>query len=255
MLFEFLSFKEVFKIKALILAAGYATRLYPLTKDKPKHLIEVGNKTILERVLRKIEKSSRIDEVFIVTNNKFHGVFENYLNNFECSKKITLVNDNTFSNDDRLGAVGDINHVIEKHKINSDLMVIAGDNLFGFEIDNFVNFFLEKKSNVVAFSNLGSFNAVRGKFGVGILENDRIVAFEEKPQNPRSTLASTACYVFNKESIGDIQELNGKGVDNLGLLIGHLMDKNSVHGFVFEEHWFDIGSFESLEDAREEYRL
>ena len=121
-------------MKAVVLAAGYATRLYPLTKDQPKPLLEVAGKPIAEHIIRKIEEVDEVDEIFIVTNNKFSEHFSKWVNSFSSSKKITVVNDQTMSNEDRLGSLGDIQFVIEKHNVEDDILVVAGDNLFEFSL-------------------------------------------------------------------------------------------------------------------------
>ena len=133
-------------MKAIILAAGYATRLYPLTLNKPKPLLEVAAKPIIEHILFKIEKIKEINNIFIVTNNKFYAKFASWLAVYESKKKIKIINDKTSSNEDRLGAVGDIKFVLEQEKLNDDVMIIAGDNLFEFSLSGPVKIFKEKKN-------------------------------------------------------------------------------------------------------------
>jgi glucose-1-phosphate thymidylyltransferase len=240
----------VIKIKALLLAAGYATRLYPLTKDTPKPLLQVGNKKIIDHIIDKINNISEIDEIFVVTNNKFYHHFLDWA--FQNgNQKLRIINDGTFTNEDRLGAVGDINFVVKLEEINEDLLVIAGDNLFGFELNNFVNFFKEKNSSIVAFYDLKDKELVKGKFGVGLINNEKVINFEEKPIEPKSALAATACYLFKKEDINFAQELidEGKG-DCPGNLPAKLVEKSILHGYVFTNYWFDIGSHDGLDQAR-----
>ena len=138
--------------------------------------------------------------------------------------------------------------------IKDDLLVIAGDNLFGFALPELVHFFQQKNSSVVAFHDLKNLEKVKGKYGVGILEGSRIIDFEEKPSEPKSALASTACYLFKKQDLSCIGTLaKTKKADAPGNLIKYLAKNSEVHGFVFHQHWFDIGSFESLEEAKKEY--
>jgi len=241
-------------MKALILAAGYATRLYPLTKDQPKPLIKVGDKTIVEHILAKIEKIDEIDEIFLVTNNKFYQHFVDWHDNYQSNKNIKIINDGTLSNEDRLGAVGDLNFVLKKENIKDDLLLIAGDNLFGFSLRDFINFNKDKKTSIVAFYDLKDLMKVKGKYGVGILNGSKVIDFEEKPLVPRSSLASTACYLFSRDDLNLVDVLiNEKSADNPGDLIKYLTERSEVHGFVFDEHWFDVGSFESLDIARKKY--
>ena len=162
----------------------------------------------------------------------------------------------TQTNEDRLGAVGDINFVIKQENIDEDLLVIAGDNLFGFEMNHFVNFFKEKESSTVAFYDLKDKELVKEKFGVGLVDNEnlKVISFEEKPLDPKSSLAATACYLFKREDLNFTQELidEGKG-DCPGNLPAKLVEKSNLHGFVFTQHWFDIGSHQGLEEARKHY--
>jgi glucose-1-phosphate thymidylyltransferase len=241
-------------MKALILAAGYATRLYPLTKDTPKPLLEVSGKPIINYIVDKIATIPNVDGIYVVTNNKFHTHFQAWANNLNCSKPITIVNDQTTSNDDRLGAIGDIDFVVKQENINEDLLVIAGDNLFGFALQNFVDFFHQKANSIVAFHNLQDLEKVRGRYGVAILDNTKVIDFEEKPREPKSTLAATACYLFNQQDLQKVDSfLREEKADAPGNLVRYLAKNSEVHGFVFTEHWFDVGTLPSLEEARQAY--
>ncbi len=239
----------------LILAAGYATRLYPLTKNTPKPLLKVGDKTIVEHILSKLGTVKNLDQAYVVTNDKFYPSFNTWAKTAKTPFKLKILNDGTTSNEDRLGAIGDIHFVVGKEKINDDILVIAGDNLFGFSLANFVEFFNNKKSSIVAFHDLKDNEKVKGKYGVGILQGSKVVDFEEKPANPKSSLASTACYLFRKEDLPYIADLAKSGkADAPGNLIKYLAKNSEVHGFVFSEHWFDVGTFESLEEAKKVYK-
>jgi len=243
-------------MQALILAAGYATRLYPLTENTPKPLLKVGHKAIIEHILDQLEKVAGITQANVVTNDKFHLAFANWAKTIKSSLKIRIINDNTKNNEDRLGAVGDIQFVLEKENITDDLLVIAGDNLFGFDLADFVRFFENKNAPVVAFHDLKDKNKVKGKYGVGIVQGSKLINFEEKPLNPKSSLASTFCYLFPKNLLSRIGSYAKEGkLDNGGDLIRWLVNTNEIHAFVFDEHWFDVGSFESLEEAQKVYRI
>ena len=240
------------KIKAIVLCAGYATRLYPLTENQPKPLLCVGDKPIVEHIVDKISKIEEIDEIFVVTNHKFHPMFQNWLRNCNYKKKIKIINDGTLKNEDRLGAVGDLGFVIKEESLNEDVLMIAGDNLFGFSLREFLKYFKEKDSSVLAFCDLKQKEKVANRLGVGILNEDhQVINFEEKPAHPQSTLAATCCYIFSQKDIRKISEYIQKNEkwDNPGDLAKWLADRSNLHGFVFTEHWFDIGSFEGLEEA------
>ncbi|MBI2666094.1 nucleotidyltransferase family protein [Candidatus Woesearchaeota archaeon] len=266
-------------MKSLILAAGYATRLYPLTENQPKPLLEVGGKAILQHTLEKISQIPEINEIFIVTNHRFYDHFRIWLNAYDAPltsvtslpayeknispqdskkktflQKITLIDDGTLNNNDRLGAVGDIHFTIKEQEINEDILVIAGDNLFGFSLEKFLQFAKKTNASVVALHDLKDIEKVKKKYGVATVEATKIIHFEEKPALPKSALASTACYFFKKEDLLQVEKAIQQGkADNPGDLIKWLVQISEVHGFVFKEHWFDVGSFESLNDAKAEY--
>lgn len=239
-------------MKAIILVAGYATRLYPLTLSQPKSLLKVGNKRMVEHIIFKIEQLKEVDEVFIVSNQKFYDDFFKWSQRYKSRKPIKIINDNTTSNQDRLGAVGDINFVVQEEKIEDDILVIAGDNLFDFSLVDFYNFYKEKDSCVVAIYDIIDKEQAASKLGVVQLdENSKIIDFEEKPANPKTSLISTACYVFKKKDVNLLSKCMDESValDNLGDFITWLINKKDVYGFVFKERWFDIGSHEQLQEV------
>jgi glucose-1-phosphate thymidylyltransferase len=243
-------------MKVIILAAGYATRLYPLTLDTPKPLLQVGGKAILEHILEKIKEIKSVSKIFVVTNDKFYDHFRKWKKEFTFSVPISILNDGTKTNEDRLGAVGDIDFVLQKENIDEDTLIIAGDNLFGFSLVSFVDYFEQAgKNSVVAFRDVGNIEKVRGKFGVALVNAEsKIIDFEEKPMMPKSSLASTACYLFSKDDLHMIPALRANGkADNPGDLIKWLVDNSVVKGFMFTEHWFDVGTLELLKEADEMY--
>ena|SRR3989344_1730280 len=241
------------KIKALILAAGYGTRLYPLTLNKAKPLIQVGKKTIIDHLLEGLNTISDIDTIYVVTNNKFFKDLKEWAQQAN-NPKIMVLNDGTLDNEDRLGSIGDINFVIQKENLNDDLLVIAGDNLFGFKLRDFVNFFKEKNTSILAFRDLQDIEKVKKRFGVGILKGDKVMDMEEKPEKPKSSLAATACYLFKAEDLQFVGKLvKENNSDAPGNLTVRIVRDSVLHAFVFEEHWFDIGSHENLTEARKIY--
>ncbi|HLC97536.1 MAG TPA: nucleotidyltransferase family protein [Candidatus Nanoarchaeia archaeon] len=242
-------------MKALILAAGYATRLYPLTKDTPKPLLLVAGKPLLEYILEKLEDVGEIEEITIVTNARFYGHFRRWLDTSRYSKKITLLNDGTRSNEDRLGAVGDIQFVLQRETVEEDLLVIAGDNLFGFSLRDFVHFYTENNgvSSVVLYDRQDK-EAIKGRYGVAVLNDGRIIDFEEKPQLPKSTLTSTACYLFNQKDLQLVSQALRQGkADNPGDFVRFLVQQSCMNGFVTNEPCFDVGTLVSLQEAEELY--
>lgn len=245
-------------MKALILAAGYATRLYPLTQNQAKPLLPVAGKPILNYILESLEKINSLDEIFIVTNAKFAPAFEAWASNTPSDKPIQVVNDGTTSDADKLGAIGDIHFVIEREKIKGPLLIVAGDNLYDTDLRDFVDFFESKgRYPCIAYYDIRHFEAAR-RFG--IVEVDRngcVTRFEEKPAQPRTTLAAAGLYLFPKEKIGLIGAYikERRNLDAPGFYISWLVKKDKVYAFPLKGKWYDIGDFGSYEKANEELKI
>ena len=231
-------------MKAMILAAGYATRLYPLTEKTAKPLLIVQGKSIINYILEKLNQCEEIKDIYVVTNNKFSPDFVMWQKTAKTQKKITVINDKTAENGKRLGAIGDIHFVITQQHIQEDLLVIAGDNLFSFEIKDLLHFYKEKKATIVAVYDTKDKYRISNRFGcVAVDKNNKIIDFEEKPMHPKSTLAATACYVFPKEDLHFIEEvLKEKHFDRPGDLIKFIAQKKAVYGYQFAGYWFDVGT-------------
>lgn len=230
-------------MKSLILCAGYATRLYPLTKDKPKPLLPIGKRPMIEYILGRVEEVEEIDKVYIVTNGRFSGHFRRWSQDYQGKKQLKIVDDRTFSDDEKLGAIGDIKFAIDKEKINDDLLIIGGDNLFDFSIIDFIRFFNEKKGAAVALYNVIDKEEIK-KYSVAVLDDDKkIVNFEEKPENPSTTLAAICMYIFPKEGLGLVSDYikGGGNPDATGFYIAWLHQRHPVYGFKFKGYWYDIG--------------
>ncbi len=243
-------------MKALILAAGYGTRLYPLTLDRPKPLVKVGGKTILERLLRKIEALESCDEVYIVTNDKFHSMVEKWIKGKSFSVKISVINDLTKSNDDRLGAIGDIDLVLGEKNPDDDILIVAGDNLFEFSIPDFLDKVRKADKFGVALYDVKDLKLAQ-KYGIVSLDGESFIkGFQEKPASPESTLASTGIYYFPKKKLSMLDEYMQTAMvkDAPGNFVKWLSEKEKVYGYVFNEGWYDIGDKNSLEKADIEYR-
>ena len=241
-------------MKAIILAAGYATRLYPLTLDMPKPLLEVGKKKMVEHIIHKLEEMDAVDEIHIVTNDKFYPHFVEWREGFPCTRNVIIHNDGTKTNEDRLGAVGDIHFAIQNAKIDDEVIIVGGDNLFDFSLLGMHSLFEAKKGPVVAARDLGDPVLLAKKFGtIEIDDTNKITSFEEKPEKPKSSLCSTCVYMYRKEDIEELKKVMQKGdvPDNPGDFVKHLMTVRDVFCYPFEEHWYDIGGHEQLEEARE----
>lgn len=244
-------------MKAIILVAGYNTRLLALTNNVPKALLRIGDVPIIEKILFRILPMEQLSEVFIVSNSKFYRQFDEWLQDFtgkhHTTTKITLVDDGTWTNETRRGAVGDLIFVLEKMNIKEDILLVACDNLFEADLNEFYAMSTRKKASVVAAYKFATLEDVRKKFGVVELADDgRVLAFQEKPENPISSIAATAIYVFRKEHLPHIVLLANNKTDkeiNLGEIIIHLLDKKETVYCDFISSWFDIGSPEDLKQA------
>ncbi len=237
-------------MKALILAAGYGTRLYPLTEKQAKPLLPVAGRPMVEHVISKIEEIGEVDEVCIVVNQKFVGRFEKWVSGFKTSKKVSLFNDGSTDDANKLGAISDMKFVVEEGNISDDLLVIAGDNLFGFSLGPFVKSFKEKGTSIGLY-RVEPLEEVRKYSVVELDENGRLLNFEEKPEHPPTNLIAICMYLFPKDKLSLIsnylQEDNNP--DAPGYYIKWLVRKIQVYGFIFSGMWFDIGDFKSYNEA------
>jgi glucose-1-phosphate thymidylyltransferase len=239
-------------MKGIILGAGYGTRLRPLTLDQPKPLLGVAGKAIIEHILEKIRHIPGVEDVLVVTNSRYSDRFEDWKKGFQWTRPIEIINDGTTSNENRLGAVGDVYFALEKKGIQEEVLVVGGDNLFEFDLNKAMAFFREKGCSVIGLYDMGDKAKVARLYGVVSIDGDsRIVGFEEKPENPKTSLISTAIYFFTKEDVGVLRRYikEGNRADNLGDFIRYLSSNRIIYGYVFREKWFDIGNYEQYQNA------
>jgi len=241
---------------ALVLAGGFAKRLWPLTKDRPKPLLPVGGKPIIEYVIRKIEAIEDIDKIFISTNDKFDTVFNNWLRGFKSKKEIQLIIEPTHAEKEKLGSIGGIEFFLEKENVGDCLLIVAGDNLFEDDLTKMVSFYMEKQAPVLGLFDVKDMERAK-KLGTVVLdESKRVVEFMEKSPNPKTTLAATAIYIFPKNTLElvPIYLKDSNNPDAPGYFLSWLYKKHPVYGFVFSGKWHDIGSFDALKAVEEEYK-
>jgi len=241
-------------VKALILAAGYATRLRPLTDTWAKELLPVGGRPIIDRIVDGIAGVPEIDEVHVVTNARKAPAFQRWAS----GRDVIVHDDGTTSNDVRLGAIGDMQFVVERAGIDDDLLVIAGDNLFEFRLADLVAFWRDKgTASAVAVRDVGSLELASHYGVVELAEDGLIRAFVEKPADPQSSLAATATYVYHRDHVRLIGPyLAGEhGSDQPGRYLGWLQRHEPVYGWVFDESWHDIGNYEQLLEADNRLRV
>lgn len=230
-------------MKCILLAAGYATRLYPLTKDKPKALLTLGNKTILDRIMDKLEEIKRIDDVYIVTNHVFANIFEEWAKGYSGSKKIKVLDDGTTNNDNRLGAIGDMNFVIENENIDDELFVLASDVIFDFSLKGIFETYDKFGADTISAHYIEDIETLRSMGVLMLSEDDKVIDFEEKPKEPKSHYGVPPFYVYRKETIKLIKRYlkEGNNSDAPGYFIPWLIKNTDVYAYKFEERIIDIG--------------
>jgi glucose-1-phosphate thymidylyltransferase len=245
-------------MKVLILAAGYATRLYPLTLTQPKPLLPVAGKPMVDYVLDNLAPIPGIDRVYIVTNAKFAGHFQKWADQYRATKsklEFTIINDGSTDDSNKLGAIGDLNLVLQQENLDDDLIVVAGDNLFSQSLEKFGTFCREKNQPVLGVYDVNSLDQAK-KYGVVDVEQDgRITSFVEKPSNPTSTLIGIALYFYPKATLPLIRQYvaEGNNPDQPGRLIQWLYPRQEVYTWSVPGIWYDIGSKETLEEANRIY--
>lgn len=239
-------------MKSIIIAAGYATRLYPLTENFPKPLLKVGNRSILERILDDIDTIDEIDEHIIVTNHKFAPVFNEWLSTINYSKPIRIIDDGTTSNDNRLGAVKDLLLAIEKCELDDDIMVLAADNILSFSFRGFVEFFKQKVSSVIMYYHEPELKKLQRTGVIAVDDKMRVLQMQEKPEKPVSEMAVPPFYIYKKSDMPLIKDCmnHGCGFDAPGNLAHYLVEQTEIYAWQMPGKRFDIGSLDSYEEAQ-----
>ena len=239
-------------MRTIILAGGYAKRLWPLTKENPKPLLQVGGKEIVTRIIEKIERIDEIKEIVISTNAKFEERFRKYVRKLKTKKKVTLIVEPTMDEGEKLGSIGGLKFLIDELNIEKDSLIIGGDNIFEFDLKNFFEYYYEKGASIIALKEMEKCELLKS-YGVCMLNRKkRITEFQEKPKKPKSCIISTACYLFTHRDLMMVGKYldEGNSPDAMGFFVKWLIGHSEVYGYIFKEGWYDIGDLESLEDAR-----
>ena len=239
-------------MKVIILAAGYATRLYPLTLTQPKPLLPVAGKPMVEYVLDNLAPIGGIDRIYVVTNAKFAGHFQKWADNYTTAKlNFTIVNDHSTDDTNKLGAIGDIHYVLKTQNVDDDIIVVAGDNLFSEKLQGFGKFVAEKKAPVLAVYDVGNLEEIKKYNSITVDKEGRITFFEEKPKNPTSTITGIALYYYPKAVLALIKQYmaEGNNPDQPGRLVQRLYPRTPFYTWRVPGIWYDIGSKETLEEA------
>jgi glucose-1-phosphate thymidylyltransferase len=236
-------------MQALILAAGYATRLYPLTQTIAKPLLPLAGRPMLDYLLDRIREVEDVDTVHVVTNHKFADPFTEWASSHDC---VLVHDDGTLSEDDRLGAIGDIAFVVRETNLQDDLLVIAGDNLFDYSLADFVSFWQSKKNaSAVVLYDVGDLELVKKYSSVDLDADDRLTAFTEKPEQPTSTLVATAAYLYHRDHVPLVERYlaDANAPDQPGRFLAWLVPRAPVYGFTAGGEWLDIGDATQLLEA------
>ena len=241
-------------MKCLILAAGYATRLYPLTENFPKPLLRVGEKSILDWLVDDIDTAGLVDEFIVISNHKFANHFMEWAKTKK--QKITVVDDGTVSNETRLGAVKDIAFAMEKLQLDDDMLVIAGDNVLDFSLTEFIAYAMQKNASCV----MRYFEAEERKLSKsGVLEidgNDKVLNMEEKPTAPKTHWCCPPFYFYKKQDAKRIEKgiQGGCGVDAPGSYVAWLCKQTALYAMEMPGKRYDIGNLESYQAVQQAYK-
>lgn len=239
-------------MKVIILAAGYATRLYPLTLTRPKPLLPVAGKPMIEYVLDNLAPIGGIDRVYVVTNAKFADQFQHWADAYRGAPlNFTIVNDGSTDDTNKLGAIGDIHFVLQQHHVDDDLIVVAGDNLFSQKLEAFGQVCREKNAPVLALYDVGDLEQIKKYNAITVDGDGRITFFEEKPKNPTSTLTGIALYYYPRQTLPLIRQYmaEGNNPDQPGRLVQWLYPRTPFYTWLVPGLWYDIGSKETLDEA------
>ncbi len=241
-------------MKLIILAAGYATRLHPLTLDQPKPLLQVAGKAMLEHVLDNLATIPHLDHAYLVTNAKFAGHFQTWADGYNHPAlhfDVTIVNDLSTDDSNKLGAIGDTHLVLTKYQVDDDIIVVGGDNLFNNDLADFGEYCRGKNAPVLAVYDVGDLKEIKKYNAIEIDEEGRITFFEEKPATPKSTLTGIALYYYPQATLPLIQQYiaEGNNPDQPGRLVQWLYPRVPFYTLKVPGLWYDVGSKETLEEA------
>jgi glucose-1-phosphate thymidylyltransferase len=238
-------------MKAVILAGGFAKRMWPLTLERPKPLLPVGGRPVISYLMDKLTGIREIHTIYITTNRRFEHAFREYLDSRDFPRDIRLVVEESLSEEEKLGSVGALSHILDREGIDDDVLCLAGDNILQDNLHPFLERFRSLGSTLFGLWDKGQAGGP-SKFGIASLDSSgRVLGFEEKPEKPLTSLVSTGIYAIPRKDIGLIHEYLRKesNADTLGSFIQWLHSRSPTYGFVFRNQWFDIGSFEAYREA------
>lgn len=243
-------------MKTIVIAAGYATRLYPLTEHFPKPLLKVGSQTILDRMLLDLDEIDEIDEHIVVTNHKFAAHFADWQSHSHYRHGIRIIDDGTESNETRLGAVRDLLLAIDTCQVDDDILVLAADNLLTFSLRGFVDYFHEVGTSVIMCHHEPELKKLQRTGVITTDEHMRVLEMQEKPQQPLSHWAVPPFYLYSRADLPLIRSCmeHGCGYDAPGNLAHYLVNKTTLHAWEMPGSRFDIGTLDSYEEAQQLFK-
>jgi glucose-1-phosphate thymidylyltransferase len=241
-------------MKAIILAAGYATRMYPLTENTSKALLPLRGKPVIDYIVEQINNLPNVEKIFVVTNRKFFSDFCEWAKNVPSKISVEILDDGTTSNENRRGAVGDVFFAIEEKNIDDDLLVIAGDNFFTYDLREQYDFFRETGCDTLAGKELNDPEKLKS-FGIAVIDDaGKVLDFEEKPQNPKSNIVIYAAYFFRKETTRLFKKYleEGNNPDFIGAFPAWICKFLNVYTYKMNGECYDIGTIEMYKKLNEE---
>ena len=243
-------------MKAIILSAGYATRLYPLTQNMPKGLLPIGEKSILDFITDQIETISEINEMFIISNHKFFHHFDQWAHTRQTRLAVTVLDDHTTDDSNKLGAIGDIWFTIEHAQIDEDVLIVAGDNFFTFPLDDYLAFYRKIQRDCILVKEIEDISELRRMANVILDDDGRVLDMEEKPKEPKSHYAAFASYIYQKDTLPLIKQYleEGHNPDAPGFFPSWLHKIKPVYAYRFEGECYDIGTHESYHEVCKKFR-
>ena len=244
-------------MKAIVLVAGYASRLYPLTLNTPKALLTLNGTTLLDFLMNKVDEVDAIDEVVLVSNEKFYNNFVEWSNNYKGRFKITVLNDGTTTNETRLGAIGDMQFAIDQLKIDDEIMVLVSDNYFTFSLKSFYDFYKEKNDDCILVTEFEDLEYLGKNFAcVNVDENNRVTYMVEKPGGiPNTNIGAYASYIYTKDTVKMIKQYldEGNNKDAPGRFPAWLYSRKALYAYPFEGECYDIGTIEVYNELNEKF--
>ena len=243
-------------MKVIVIAAGFSTRLYPLTLNFPKGLLEIGGKAITAYVVDEIIKLKQVDEIVMVTNNRYYPYFAKWLKKNYPAKYIRLLNNGANDKDTRLGAIGDLQFVLDKTGWQEDLLVVSSDTLTSLNFNAFLEFFASHKGFINSIFNCHDKNIIKNKLGCAVVDGIKLIKFIEKPADPPTTLTSIPFYIYPKNSLPLITQYlkEGNHADAPGSIISWLIGKIATYAFdIGKGFYFDVGTKEVLEKLQQNF--